>query len=68
MAKALLRQGINTSEETEIARRKKRLWRREKWLGLTARSLFNSDDNEGHTTVCWFALKIMDQLSDLTQQ
>jgi hypothetical protein len=26
-------------------------WRHEKWLGLTAGSLFNSGSNEGHTMV-----------------
>jgi hypothetical protein len=41
-------------------------WRRcEKWLGLTAGSLFNSGDGEGHTMVHWVAPKIMDRLPDL---
>jgi hypothetical protein len=41
-------------------------WRRcEKWLGLTAGSLFNSGGSVGHATVHWIAPKIMYQWSDL---
>jgi hypothetical protein len=38
---------------------------REKRLGLTPRSLFNSSSNEGHTTVHWIVPKIMDRWPEL---
>jgi hypothetical protein len=34
---------------------------REKWLGLTAESIFNSGGGEGHAIVHWIVPKIMDQ-------
>jgi hypothetical protein len=44
-------------------------WRHEKWLGLIARCPFLTAARvRGHATVHWFALKIMDQRSDLTQR
>jgi hypothetical protein len=38
---------------------------REKRLGLTPRSLFNSSSNKGHTTVHWIVPKIMDRWPEL---
>jgi hypothetical protein len=44
-------------------------WRHEKWLGLMARSLFNSSNDEGGMQRSTrFAPKIMDQRLDLTQR
>jgi hypothetical protein len=41
-------------------------WRQhEKWLGLTARSLFNSSGSKGHMMVHWIVPKILDRWPDL---